>query len=115
MFPHLLHLVHLSNPIPARINFKICLLVYRVYTNSSPSYVSSLVTSCSSLQSRRALRSSSQADFVVTRSIRKFANRAFALAGPAEWNKLLVFIHNSSSLSLFKANLKTYLFKMCYD
>src|SRR6218665_3946804 len=59
-------------PIPARINFKICLLMYRVYTNSFPSYVSSLVTSCSSLQSRRALRSSSQADFVVTRSIRKF-------------------------------------------
>src|SRR6218665_84969 len=55
-------------PIPARINFKICLLTYRVYTNSSPSYVSSLVTPCSSLQSRRALQSSSQADFFVTRS-----------------------------------------------
>src|SRR6218665_1506416 len=26
-------------PIPARINFKICLLMYRVYTNSSPSYM----------------------------------------------------------------------------
>src|SRR6218665_568022 len=53
-------------------NFKICLLMYRVYTNSSPSYVSSLVTPCSSLQSRQAatcigLRSSSQVDFVVTR------------------------------------------------
>src|SRR6218665_1785820 len=42
-------------PIPASINFKICLLMYRVYANSSPSYVSSLVTPCSSLQSRRAL------------------------------------------------------------
>ena len=31
-------------PTPARINFKICLLMYRVYTNSSPAYVSSLVT-----------------------------------------------------------------------
>ena len=30
-------------PIPARVNFKICLLMYRVYTNSSPSYVSSLI------------------------------------------------------------------------
>src|SRR6218665_1962526 len=80
-------------PIPARINFKICLLMYRVYTNSSPSYVSSLVT----------------------RSIRKFGNRAFALAGPAEWNKLAVFINKSSSLPLFKTNLKTYLFKLCYD
>src|SRR6218665_423062 len=33
-------------------------------TNSSPSYVSSLVTSFSSLQTRRAVRSSTKADFV---------------------------------------------------
>ena len=52
------------------------------------------------------LRSSSQADFV-TRSIRKCRNRAFAWAGPAEWNKLPVFIRKSSSLPLFKTNLKT--------
>src|SRR6218665_211814 len=84
--------------IPARINFKICLVMYRVLTNSSPSYASSLVTSCSSLQSRRFLRSSSRADFVVTRSIREFGNRAFALAGPAKWNKLPVFVRKSSSL-----------------
>jgi len=102
-------------PIHARINFKICLLMYRVYTNSSLSYVSSLVTPCSSLQSRRDLQSSSQADFVVTPSIRKFGNRAFALAGPAEWNKLPVFIRKSSSLPMFKTNLKTHLFKLCYD
>src|SRR6218665_1939360 len=65
---HTLCELHLL-PILARINFKICPLMYRVYTNSSPSYVSSLVAPCSSLQSRRALRSSSQVDFVVTRSI----------------------------------------------
>src|SRR6218665_460528 len=35
--------------IPARINFKIRLLMYRVYTNSS-SYASSLATPCSFLQ-----------------------------------------------------------------
>src|SRR6218665_2536433 len=92
-------------PIPARINFKICLLMYRVYTNSSPSYFSSLVAPCSSLQSRRALRSSFQADFVVARSIKKFGNRAFALAGPAEWNKLPIFFRKSSSLPLFKTIL----------
>ena len=102
-------------PIQARITFKICLLMYRVHTNSSPSYVSSLVTPCSSLPSRRGLRSSSQADFVITRSLRKLGNRAFALAGPAEWNKLPDFIRRSSTLTLFKKNLKTYLFKIYYD
>lgn len=102
-------------PIKARINFKICLLMYRVFTNSSPSYVSSLVTPCSSLQSRRGLRSSSQGDFAVTRSLRKFGNRAFAIAGPAEWNKLPDYIRKSSTPVIFKNNLKTYLFKMYYD
>jgi len=80
-------------PIPVRINFKICLLMYRVCTNSFPSYGSSFVTSCSSLQSRRYLGSSSQADFVVTQSIRKVGIRAFPLAGPAEWNKLSSFVN----------------------
>ena len=55
-----------------------CLSMVRVHTNSSPSYVSSLVPPCSFLQSRQALRSSSQTDFVVTRSLRKFGNRALA-------------------------------------
>ena len=102
-------------PIQARINFKICLLMYRIYTSCSPAYLSSLVTPCSSLQSRRGLRSSSQGDFVVTRSLKKLGNRAFALAGPAEWNKLPVFIRKSSTLSIFKTNLKTHLFKIYYD
>src|SRR6218665_2097943 len=97
-------------PRPARINFKIGLLMYRVHTNSSPSNVSSLVTSCSSLQSRRALRSSSQADLLSHDQLENLE-----LAGPAEWNKLPVFNRKSSSLSLFKTNLKTYLFKLCYD
>jgi len=97
-----LHWLHIQT----RINFKICLLKYWVHTNSSPSYVSSLVTPCSSLQSRRSLRSSSQADFVVTRSLRKFGNRGCALAGPANWNKLPNFIRKSASLSPSKINLK---------
>ena len=32
-----------------------------------------------------------------------------------EWNKLLDFIRKSSTLSLFKTNLKTYLLKIYYD
>ena len=57
-----------------------------IHTNSSPSYVSSLVTICSSLQSRQALQSSSQSDFGATWSPTKFGNHAFALPGPAERN-----------------------------
>ena len=56
-------------PIQARINVEICLLMYQVHTNSSPSFVSSPY---SSLQTRWVLRSTSQADFVVTRSLIKY-------------------------------------------
>ena len=38
---------------------------------------------------------SSQADLVDTRLLRKFGNRAFALARPAEWNQ-----HHYTSLQL---------------
>src|SRR6218665_1716306 len=59
----------------ARVNVKMCLsmivLIVRVCTNSPPSYVSSLVTPCSSLRPSGALQSSYQADFFVTRSLNK--------------------------------------------
>jgi len=49
-----------------------------------------------------------QADFVATWSLGKYFNHAFALAGSTEWCKMLNFIHKSSTLQLFKINLKTY-------
>src|SRR6218665_89194 len=56
----------------ARVNVKMCLsMMVRDHTNSPRSYVSSLVTPCSSLQPRRALRSSYQANFFVSRSLKK--------------------------------------------
>ena len=76
MFPHLLHLVHLSK-VDELYDFFL-----------------------------------SQAHFVVTRSLRKFRNRA--LSDPAEWNKLPDFIRKSSSLTLFKTNCKTYFFKILW-
>src|SRR6218665_148337 len=60
---------------------KMCLsMMVRFHTNSSPSCVSLLVTPSSSLQSRRALRSSSQADFVVI--LTTFGDRAFVFTTP---------------------------------
>jgi len=39
----------------------------------------------------------------------------FGLAAPRLWNKLALQIRLSSSEALFKANLKTYLFKRAFD
>src|SRR6218665_1428602 len=64
----------------ARVNVKMCLsMMVRVHTNSPPSYVSSLVTPCSSLQPRRALQSSSQADFFVSRSLNKILKQCICI------------------------------------
>ena len=102
-------------PIPARITFKICLLMYNVYTGSCPSYMSSLVTPCESLLSRRCLRSASKGDFVCARSQLKFGNRALSVAGPVEWNKLPESLRHSTSVSHFKSKLKAHLFRLYYD
>src|SRR6218665_2071121 len=111
--------VHLSQlhwlPIQARISFKICLLMFKVMSGSVPSYMSSLVTPCTALQSRRGLRSASKGDFVVKRTNLKFGNRMFEVAGPAGWNSLPEPIRRSSSINIFKTKLKTYLFSKFYD
>ena len=69
-------------PIHSRIHFKICLLMYNIYSGSSPQYMSSMVTPCSSILSRKSLRSASKGDFVCTRSCLQFGNRAFSMNGP---------------------------------
>jgi len=41
--------------------------------------------------------------------------RAFSVAAPTLWNKLPLQIRLSSSEAVFKANLRTYLFKRAFD
>ena len=43
-----------------------------------------------------------------------YGERAFATAGPKLWNALPLSIRQSSSVGIFKSNLKTYLFKNAY-
>jgi len=102
-------------PIQARISFKICLLMFKVKSCSAPLYMSSLVTPCTALESRRWLRSASKGDFVMKRTNLQFGNRMFEVAGPAEWNSLPEPIRRSSSINIFKTTLKTYLFPKYYD
>jgi len=90
-------------PMQARINFKIWFPMHRVqltcflcFLTCYTLFISPIQTCCTILISK------TQTDFVVTRSFRKSENRTFALAWPAEWNKLPDFIRKSSTLSLFK-------------
>jgi len=102
-------------PIQARITFKICLLMFNIYTGSAPQYMTSLVTQCSSITSRQNLRSASNGDFIHVRSHLQFGNRAFSIVGPPTWNNLPDCIRRSKTSRQFKSNLKTHLFGLNYD
>ena len=102
-------------PIRARIAFKINLLMYNIYTSSSPLYMSALVTPCAASISRLNLRSASKGDFMIIRSNLHLGNRSFARAGPTEWNSLPEIVRRSKTSSEFKSRLKSHLFSQYYD
>ena len=66
--------------------------------------------------SRRTLRSSNNRLLDEPRAnLKTYGERAFSVAAPRLWNKLPLQIRLSSSEAVFKANLKTYLFKRAFD
>jgi len=64
----------------------------------------------------RHLCSASSGDLVVP-ATRRFTmgDRAFAVAGPRVWNKLLDSVRQSSSLDIFKQLLETHLFSLSFN
>ena len=89
--------------------------MFKIMSGTAPPYLSSLVTPCVTLESRRGLRSASKGNFIVKRTNLQFGNRMFEVAGPAEWNSLPEPIRRSSSINTFKTKLKTHLFSKYYD
>ena len=78
-------------PIRYRITFKICI----VNTRSLRSNDKCLIEPCKP-------------------RLKSYGERCFKYAGPQEWNKLPLYIRKSSSLSIVKTQLKTYLFQLAY-
>ena len=101
---------------PQRIQYKLCILVYRCLNGSSPGYLQSSIIPVSDTTSRRHLRSASSGDLVVPATRRlTMGDRAFAVAGPRAWNKLPDSVRQSSSLDVFKRLLKTHLFSLSFN
>ena len=101
-------------PISARITYKVTLLTRKVLTTQRPGYLSSLIRVN---QPTRQLRPSTHRVLCSTAQRTAFASLAFCHAAPAVWNELpnmLNFIHSTVSLSDFKRNLKSFLFKQSF-
>ena len=98
-------------PIRARIQYKILLLVYKAFTNGSPTYLADMMTSCNPV---RSTRSSHKVNLLVVphQKSNKYSEKAFAVVGPRLWDELLTDeLRGCNSVDTFKKNLKTMLFK----
>ena len=100
-------------PVRQRIIYKVCLLTFRALHGLAPQYIEELV---SLYQPTRALRSQSQHLLVEpTVNLVTFGSRSFSSAAPAMWNQLPLSVKKCETLTLFKAQLKTHLFREAYS
>ena len=90
------------------------LLVYKAFTNGSPTYLADMMTSCNPV---RSTRSSHKVNLLVVphQKSNKYSEKAFAVVGPRLWNELLTDeLRGCNSVDTFKKKLKTMLFKKHY-
>ena len=90
-----------------RIEFKLCLLIYKALNGLAPSYICELIT-FNNISSRRT--SSLHVPLV-----KESHPRAFQTLAPSLWNQLPLHIKTSKDVVSFKALLKTHLFKKSYN
>lgn len=98
-------------PVRARVTFKLCYLVFCALHGSSPAYISELLHIH---ELPRSLRSTSNGVLLrIPRSrATTYGDRAFSVAAPSIWNSLPLDIRQCDSVSVFRKQLKTHLFKM---
>ena len=98
-------------PIKCRIEFNILLITFKILNFLVPTYLSSLIFP--RLPSKYNLRNSSD-DLLLSyprfKSKATLGNRPFTCAAPKLWNALPFDIRSASTVSIFKAKLKTHLF-----
>ena len=100
-------------PVKQRIDYKICLIVYKCLHKLAPSYLSD---SLKRYVPTRTLRSSSDPSILIVPdySYKYIGGRSFFSYAPSVWNKLPTGVRNSESLAVFKKRLKHHLFLNAY-
>ena len=99
-------------PIKYRIEFKILLITFKILNFLASTYLSSLISL--RLPSKYNLRNSSDnllLSYPRFKSKATLGNRPFTGAAPKLWNALPFDIRSASTVSSFKAKLKTHLFR----
>ena len=101
-------------PISERIKYKVGCICYNVITDNAPSYLIELLPNYTNL---RKLRSSSDKRKFEKRDFNRKSHgfRSLQCYGPYFWNSLPYDIRHSSSITVFKSKLKTFLFDQYFS
>ncbi len=100
-------------PVEQRIKFKTLIFIFKALHNMAPIYLQELIIPYAPSRTLRSLSDENLLKVPHTRST-LVKSRAFSVAGPQLWNDLPCDIRSSSSLTVFKSKLKTYLFSQYY-
>ena len=99
-------------PIEQRPVFKILLLTFKCLNGVGPEYLKDMLTP---YQPGRSLRSSNDSLLCIPKTrLASYGDRSFSFIAPKYWNNLPHELRCSNSVSVFKKNLKTFLFKQAY-
>ena len=99
-------------PIVERIHYKILLITYKAIHGLAPQYISDLI---SISKKERSLRSNSKLLLQIPKTATvKYGDSSFMHAAPFLWNRLPMECRMAKTLSNFKSNLKTHLFKQAF-
>ena len=95
-------------PFNQRILFKICLYIYKILHEISPSYLNNIITLYKPTRNLRSVTDTSK--LVVPRSHFVFVDKRFAIAASVSWNALPQYIRQMPHVLTFKKHLKSFLF-----
>lgn len=98
-------------PVQQRVEYKICLMVYKCLNGVAPLYLRELI---SIRRPNRQLRTADATTLEVPLPTSNLNERAFGVAAPKLWNALPSSLRASTSLDVFKKGLKTYIFKRTF-
>ena len=101
------HSVHWLK-VPERIQFRLCVLVYRCLQDTAPSYLAETLQLVSDVRTRRHLRSAASLTLTVPTTRRTtLGDRTFPVAAARAWNALPLSVKQANTLLTFRRRLKS--------
>ena len=96
-------------PVKARVNFKICLMVFKCLNGLAPRYLDERLTPKSSLESLRIAKDKYLLEKPALDKT-NYKNRRFSVVAPQIWNCLPYSIRSITSVDIFTSELKAHLY-----